>query len=115
MEKVVRERDGNLRSEFFTKDAIFFPFVDTAIVGLAKLKPYLIAYNKPDVKIDSISIYTYHSEIFESFILEYTKFDVNWSVPQNTGSVKGNGIRIWKSLADKSLKIFREISTYTHF
>jgi ketosteroid isomerase-like protein len=41
MEKGVRERNATLRADFFTDDAVFYPFADTAVVGMNQLKPYL--------------------------------------------------------------------------
>src|SRR5690606_15706251 len=41
MEKGVRERDATLRANFYTDDAVFYPFADTAVVGMNQLKPYL--------------------------------------------------------------------------
>ena len=45
MEKGVRQRNATLRAEFFTDDAVFYPFADTAVVGMNQLKPYLAAYS----------------------------------------------------------------------
>jgi ketosteroid isomerase-like protein len=114
MEKGVRERNGVLRAEFFTPDAKFFPFANTPVSGIDELKPYLIAYNQGEVKVDSISVYTYHSESLGDYILEYTKFRVAWTVPKLSGKSAGNGIRIWKRQPDKSLKIYRETGTHNH-
>jgi len=114
MEKGVRERDGLLRSEFFTDNAEFMPFADSTKIGIKILKPYMIEYNSGNVKIDSINIYTYDFEIHKDFVLEYNKFDVDWRVPNFSGKTQGKGIRIWKRQEDMSLKIFREIGLHNH-
>jgi ketosteroid isomerase-like protein len=115
MEKGVRNRDGVLRSEFFTDDGSFMPFADSTVTGMAKIKPYLIAYSsRGKVTIDSISCYTYHSEYFDDHVLEYAKFRVKWSTPQFSGRTQGKGIRIWKRQEDRSLKLYREIGTHNH-
>ena len=114
MEKAVKNRDGIIRSAFFTNDARVMPFADSTRTGIDNIKPYLIAYNSGDVTIDSIKVYTYHSESFQDYILEYTKFRVKWRVPQSSGRTEGKGIRIWKRQADNSLKMYREIGTHNY-
>jgi ketosteroid isomerase-like protein len=94
MEKGVRNRDGILRSDFFTNDASFMPFADSTRTGMDKLKPYLIAYNSAPVTIDSISVYTYHHENFDDYVLEYANFRVQFTVPDFSGRMQGKGIRI---------------------
>ncbi|MFM9839925.1 MAG: hypothetical protein ACKVOQ_16785 [Cyclobacteriaceae bacterium] len=112
MEKGVRNRDGVLRSEFFTNDAKFMPFADSTKKGIEKIKPYLIAYNAGTVTIDSIMVYTYHYENFKDYVIEYAMFKVKWTIAQLSGRTEGKGIRIWKRQEDNSLKLFREIGTH---
>jgi ketosteroid isomerase-like protein len=115
MEKGVRLRDGVLRSEFFASDGSFMPFADSTVSGMDKIKPYLLAYsNRGKVTIDSISVYTYHAEYFDEYVLEYPKFRVKWTTGAYSGRTQGKGIRIWKRQGDKSLKLYREIGTHDH-
>ncbi|MBA4053923.1 MAG: hypothetical protein C0490_04355 [Marivirga sp.] len=115
MEKGVRKRDGVFRSEFFTEDASFYPFADTTVTGMEKIKPYLIGYSsRGSVTIDSIMCYTYDFEYSGDYILEYDMFKVKWSVPGFSGRTEGKGIRIWKRQEDHSLKLYREIGTHNH-
>jgi len=115
MEKGVRTRDGNLRSQFFTKDASVYPFADTTVTGMDRIKPYLIAYSsRGTVTIDSIMCYTYEFETRGEYVLEYDMFKVKWRVPNHSGRTEGKGIRIWKRQEDKSLRLYREIGTHNH-
>ena len=115
MEKAVRIRDGDLRSEFFTKDGSFMPFADSTVSGMEKIKPYLKDYSaRWELTFDSISVYTHHAEYFDDHVLEYSKFHVKWSTPQSSGKTEGKGIRIWKRQEDKSLRLYREIGTHDH-
>lgn len=115
MEKGVRTRDGNLRSEFFTTDAKFMPFAEPTVSGINNIKPYLIEYSsRGEVVIDSIACYTYHSENFKNYLLEYAMFKVKWIVPGYVGRTEGKSIRIWKRQGDKSLKLYREIGVHDH-
>jgi ketosteroid isomerase-like protein len=115
MEKGVRERNAPLRAEFFTNDAVFYPFADTAVVGMDQLKPYLAAYsNRGTVTIDAVSCYTYAFENLGEYTLEYAMFKVKWSRPEVSGKTEGKGLRIWKRQEDKSLRLFREMGTHNH-
>ncbi len=115
MEKGVRIRDGVLRSEFFTNDASVYPFADTTVTGMEKIKPYLIEYsNRGVITIDSIMCYTYDFEYSGDYILEYAMFKVKWSRPNYSGRTEGKGIRIWKRQEDQSLRLYREIGTHNH-
>lgn len=115
MEKGVRQRNATLRADFFTEDAVFYPFADTAVVGMNQLKPYLAAYsNRGTVTLDSVSCYTYAFENHGEYTLEYAMFKVKWSRLEVSGKTEGKGIRIWKRQEDKSLKLFREIGTHNY-
>jgi len=115
MEKGVRQRNATLRVNFFTEDAIFYPFADSAVVGMDQLKPYLTAYsNRGTVTIDSVSCYTFNFEKLGDYILEYAMFKVKWRLTDRTGRTEGKGIRIWKRQADGSLRLFREIGTHNY-
>jgi ketosteroid isomerase-like protein len=115
MEKGVRKRDGNLRSEFFMDDASVYPFADTTVTGIDRIKPYLISYSsRGTVTIDSIMCYTYDFEYSGNYVLEYDMFKVKWRVPDFSGRTEGKGIRIWKRQDDKTLRLYREIGTHNH-
>lgn len=111
---VARSGSGALRSEFFTDDGKFFPFAHPTLSGISEIKPYLIKYDThgPGFKFDSISVWTFHYENHNDYLLEYSKFFVRWSTPDATGGTSGKGIRIWKRQRDHSLKLFREIGTH---
>ena len=115
MEKGVRQRNAPLRIAFFTEDGIFYPFADSAVVGLAQLKPYLTAYSSGGtVTIESVSCYTLSFEDLGDHILEYAMFKVEWSHANGSGKTEGKGIRIWRRQSNGSLKLFREIGTHNY-
>jgi ketosteroid isomerase-like protein len=114
MEKSVQTRDGNLRADFFTDDAIFMPFADSSKVGIKSIRTHLIAYNSYPVKIDTISIYNEYFEDCGNFVIEYPRFYVKWHTSDNSGIGTGKGIRIWKREKNCSLKLYREIGIHDH-
>jgi len=114
MEKSVKNRDGNLRADFFTEDAVFMPYADSLKKGMPAIRSHLIAYNSYPVTIDSISIYNVYVEDCSEFVIEYPMFYVEWHIPGHSGIGSGKGIRIWRREADCSLKLFREIGVHDH-
>lgn len=114
MEEAVRNRDGNLRADFFTDDASFMPFADTTKTGMQVLRPYLILYNSYPVTIDSINIYNMGAEDMGSYVIEYPLFRVQWHNSGGSGRGSGKGIRLWRREKDCSLKIFREIGLHNY-
>jgi ketosteroid isomerase-like protein len=114
MEKSVWTRDGNLRAEFFTDDAIFMPFADSPKVGIKSIRTHLIDYNSYPVTIDTISIYSEYFEDCGDFAIEYPRFYVKWHTADNSGVGSGKGIRIWKREKNCSLKLYREIGIHDH-
>lgn len=114
MEKSVQTRDGNLRADFFTDDAIFMPFADSSKVGIKSIRTHLIAYNSYPVKIDTINIYNEYFEACNNYVIEYPRFHVKWHTSDNSGVGSGKGIRIWKREKNCSLKIYREIGIHDH-
>jgi len=116
MEKGVRNRDGILRSSFFTHDARFFPFAEPTLKGIENIKPYLIGYSsRGQVTIDSIMCYTYDFKYADNYVLEYDMFKVKWNNANGSGKTEGKGIRIWHRQEDNSLRLFREIGTHNLF
>lgn len=114
-EKLVRIRDGALRSQFYTEDARFMPFQEPTVTGMEEIKPYLTEYSsRGNVSIDSISVDTYCYQYFDDYVLEYATFWVKWSVAASSGRTEGKGIRLWKRQKDKSIKIYRHIGTHNH-
>lgn len=115
MEKLVRNGEGALRSEFYTADGMFMPFAHPNVLG-KDIRPYLIKYDThpQGFNIDSIWVYTHHYEYFNNYVLEYSKFKVKWSFTQTSGRTEGKGIRLWKRQEDKSLRLYREIGTHNH-
>jgi ketosteroid isomerase-like protein len=114
MEKAVRNRDGSLRSDFFTTDAVFMPFADSSKVGIKNISEHLIQYNSGNVSIDSIAIYNTHYTVDDGYVIEYPRFYVEWHLPEMKGSGTGKGIRIWRREPDCSLRLFREIGLHDH-
>lgn len=114
MEEAVRNRDGNLRADFFSQDAVFMPFADSPKTGIKEIREHLIAYNSGNVIIDSINIYSDYAEVAGAYVIEYPKFDVKWHTPEVAGTGQGKGIRIWRREPDCSLRLYREIGLHDY-
>jgi ketosteroid isomerase-like protein len=113
-EKCIRTRDGNLRADFYTQDAIFMPFADSMKVGATAIQEHLIAYNRGNVTIDTINVFSTYIKNAGQYVVEYPRFYVKWNVPNISGVGSGKGIRIWRRMPDCSLKMYREIGVHDH-
>ena len=114
-EKYVHVRDGATRSEFYTSDAVIFPFADSTVSGIDKIRPYLTAYTSGGgIILDSVAVFTDRYKKLTDGYLEYFGFQVKWRTPGATGRTEGKGIRIWRRQADGALKMYREIGTHDH-
>jgi ketosteroid isomerase-like protein len=114
MEKSVQTRNGNLRADFFTDDAVFMPYADSSKIGMKSIRAHLIAYNSYPVSIDTINIYNVYFEDCSNFVIEYPRFYVKWHTSDSSGVGSGKGIRIWRRENDCSLKLYREIGIHDY-
>ncbi len=114
MEEGVRRRDGVLRARFFTDDATFYPFADTAQHGRAALEPYLIAYNSGEVTINEIDVWSYDFIRAGAYLIEFGCFDVRWALPDLDGFTTGKGIHFWRRGEDGQLRMHRQIGLHDH-
>lgn len=116
MARSVRERDVEAKVADYTDDAIYMPFADTAKVGLAAIRAHLVPYTAAGagVTFDTVRVWNEGFEDLGTHVLEYPKFRVEWSAGQSSGVTKGGGIRLWKRMADGTLKLHRQIATHDH-
>ena len=111
-EKAIREWDPELRILLYEDDAIFYPFADTAKIGIDVLKPYLRGYHQHDIKIDFIKGQPFAYRYFDGYVLQFSTFEVDWHFNEASGTNKGKGITLWKRQPDHSLKIYRKIGSH---
>lgn len=110
----VLRKDGELRAQLYTDDAVFFPFADTAKRGIDVLRPYLKAYSNHSAYIDYLQTHTHDVIYLNEYVFEFTKFNVGWSVDGNLGQSTGKGMRLWKRLDSGQLRIFRHFGTHNY-
>jgi ketosteroid isomerase-like protein len=112
----VRNRDLEAKLAVFTEDAVIMPFADVPKKGMGEIRPYLTQYtaNGEGISFDDVRVWNIGFEDHGDYVIEYSKFHVDWRWPDNSGVTKGGGLRLWKRLADGSLKRHREIGTHDH-
>jgi ketosteroid isomerase-like protein len=113
-EKIIKEWDPETRIELYAKDAVFYPFADSAKVGIEALKPYLRSYHQPGVKIDHIKGIPFEFVDFQDYILQFSTFEVDWRFEDLSGTNKGKGMRLWQRQEDCTLKIYRHIALHNY-
>lgn len=108
----VKHKDGELRSQLYAPDAIFYPFADSPKKGIEVLKPYLIQYSSHGARIESVQTHTHEVINVDGYILEFAKFAVAWTYDNVPGRADGKGISLRKRMANGELLIYRHIGTH---
>ncbi|WP_436827728.1 alpha/beta hydrolase-fold protein [Sphingomonas sp. DT-207] len=116
MARAVMTRDTEAKIADYTDDAVYMPFADTNKVGIGEIRAHLVPYTRAGagVTFDSVRVWNVGFESHGDFILEYPKFRVEWSMPGQSGVVKGGGLRLWKRMPGGVLKLHRQIGTHDH-
>lgn len=116
MARAVRTRDVEAKIADYTDDAIYMPFADTNKVGIAAIRAHLVPYTAAGagVTFDLVRVWNEGFEDLGAYVIEYPKFRVEWSAGQSSGVSKGGGIRLWKRMADGTLKLYRQIGTHDY-
>ncbi|HEX8414715.1 MAG TPA: DUF4440 domain-containing protein [Sphingomicrobium sp.] len=112
MENAVRSRDARARTDFFAPDAVFMPFADTPKDGLEAIRQHLTEYNRGDVVVGPVRIWTERYRQAGRYIVEYPRFQAHWRAGDASGESSGKGIRLWWRAPDGALKICREIGNH---
>jgi ketosteroid isomerase-like protein len=114
--EAVRTRNVEAKLAVFTEDAVIMPFADRPRHGMAEIRPYLTEYTArgEGISFDDVRVWNIGFEDYGDYVVEYSKFHVDWSFPDNRGITKGGGMRLWKRQPDGSLKRHRELGTHDH-
>ena len=111
-ENIVRDRDTKKVINAYTEDGAYYPFASPAKVGREELSKHYHDYHAGPVKIDSVEVWTYDFHLVDDGVIKYTKFYVDWTVPDFSGNTQGTGIIYYKRQPDNSLKIYRQIGLH---
>jgi len=112
----VRTRDLEAKLALIANDAIIMPFAETPKRGMAEIRPYLTAYTEAGkgIRFDDVRVWNAGFEQFGDYVVEFSKFRVDWRFPDNRGVTKGGGLHLWKRQPDGSLKRIRQIGTHDY-
>lgn len=108
---LVKNRDGEKHSTFFTTDAIYMPYYMPMLVGIKKVRSYFIEHEKPgDVQIDSLQINTSKIIDMGNFALEHGYYRIRGKGENNTSwVVTGKSINLWKRDKKGKLMLYRQM------
>lgn len=113
-EGAVIARKPERSAALYTEDGGYFPFADTLKLGRENLLKHYQAYYRNPATIDSIRVWAYdYDEVADGYI-RYTKFYVDWTVPNYSGNTQGGGIAYMRREKDGSLKTHRQVGTHIH-
>ncbi|SHI86434.1 YybH family protein [Aquimarina spongiae] len=105
----VRERNVEKVICTYTEDCKYYRFANTVIEGRENLEEYYKGYYGHPVTIDSISISTYDYTQVNNGFIKYSKFYVEWTVPDFSGKTEGTNTIFWRREEDCTLKKHRLI------
>jgi ketosteroid isomerase-like protein len=116
MARAVVTRDAEAKIADYTDDAVYMPFAEPNKVGLGEIRAHLVPYTRAGAGIafDGVRVWNVGFQDHGDYVLEYSKFRVDWSRPGQQGVVKGGGLRLWKRMPDGALKLHRQIGTHDH-
>lgn len=108
---LVKNREGEKHSTFFTTDAIYMPYYMPMLVGIEKIRSYFVEHEKPgDVQIDSLQINTSKIIDMGNFALEHGYYRIRGKGENNTSwVVTGKSINLWKRDKKGKLMLYRQM------
>ncbi|WP_148294036.1 hypothetical protein [Azospirillum sp. B4] len=113
----VKNHDLAMRLSFYANDTLLMPRNSTAKIGMAEIRPYLMAYveNGRGATFDEVRVWTEDcQDLGSGYALEYFRFQVDWRAGDKAGGVSGSGVRLWRRGPDGELKTLREIGTHDY-
>lgn len=109
MRQGVNERDGTLRATIYHDDGVFLPHDEPMMIGNEEILEHLIAYNSGDATIDSLATGSNWAENLDDYILESSRYYVEWQSGVYSGIGKGKGLRLWRKTNNGEQKILLNI------
>jgi ketosteroid isomerase-like protein len=109
--KLVSERKGNEHADLFLPDAIYMTYYTPMLVGIDDIRRYFIEHERPgEVAIDSLSLITGNIYPIDggNLQLEQGFYVVNWRAGNDSGTVRGKSLNLWKRNQDGKLMLYRQ-------
>jgi ketosteroid isomerase-like protein len=109
--KLVSERKGNEHADLFLPDAIYMTYYTPMLVGIDDIRRYFIEHERPgEVAIDSLSLITGNIYPIDggNLQLEQGFYVVDWRAGNDSGTVRGKSLNLWKRNQDGTLMLYRQ-------
>lgn len=109
--KLVSERKGNEHADLFLPDAIYMTYYTPMLVGIDAIRRYFIEHERPgEVAIDSLALSTGNIYPMDggNLQLEQGFYVVNWRAGNDSGTVRGKSLNLWKRNQDGKLMLYRQ-------
>lgn len=109
--KLVTERKGNEHADLFLPDAIYMTYYTPMLIGIDDIRRYFIEHERPgEVAIDSLALSTGNIYPMDggNLQLEQGFYVVDWRAGNDSGTVRGKSLNLWKRNQDGTLMLYRQ-------
>jgi ketosteroid isomerase-like protein len=109
--KLVAERKGSEHADLFLPDAIYMTYYMPMLVGIDNIRRYFIEHERPgEVAIDSLALSTGNIYPMDggNLQLEQGFYVVDWRAGNDSGTVRGKSLNLWKRNQDGTLMLYRQ-------
>jgi ketosteroid isomerase-like protein len=112
IEAAIKKRDGLQIASAYLPDAIYMPYYDGMIKGIDSIRAYYARHENPAVAIDSVSIRPSRIIDLGNFALINGFYGVKWRAGNNSGTVNGKSINLWKRADNGEWMLFRQMTNH---
>ncbi|MET0814158.1 MAG: DUF4440 domain-containing protein [Pseudoxanthomonas sp.] len=109
--RLVTERKGAEHADLFLPDAVYMTYYTPMLVGMDDIRPYFIEHEKPGpLTIESLELHAGNIYPMDGgrLQLEQGFYRVDWRAGNDSGTVRGKSLNLWKRDADGTLMLFRQ-------
>jgi ketosteroid isomerase-like protein len=109
--KLVTERKGSEHADLFLPDAIYMTYYTPMLVGIDDIRRYFVEHERPgEVAIESLALSTGNIYPLDggNLQLEQGFYVVDWRAGNNSGTVRGKSLNLWKRNHEGTLMLYRQ-------
>lgn len=112
LDATVTQHNADTWSQYYCHDAMLMASYHPVLKGRKAIDGYLEMHVKELPVFEELDIRNDRIDDLGEFVIEYASHIASWKNGNSSGVSLGKNIRVWRRLADHSLKIFRSIGMY---
>lgn len=116
MAAAVKAHQAAPQIAFYADDAIYMPFETPDVRGKKNLTEHFEAYVDAGrgATFDSVRVWNDGFRTYGDFVVEIPRFEVKWRAGEDSGTVTGGGLRLWRRAPAGTLLLLRQIGTHDY-